>query len=78
MSEPAKTGDKGGNGQTDLPASSMIAVLERMLASLEAQMRPLQEEAQVVKQLIRNLEDTQFLDERRQKLAELRQMRPSA
>lgn len=72
MSEPAKTGDKG-SGAADLPASSMTVVLERMLASLEAQARPILEEIQVVKQLIRNLEDNQFLEERRQQRAEIRQ-----
>lgn len=80
MSDDEKSSDKGGggNGFADLPAHSMIGVLERMLAALEAKARPIQEEIQVVKQLLRNLEDSQFLEERRQKRAEARQALPSA
>lgn len=79
MSDDEKHSDKGGgNGSTDLPNASMMLVLERMLASLEAKARPIQEEIQVVKQLLRNLEDNQFLEDRRQRRAEARQALPTA
>jgi hypothetical protein len=79
MSDDEKSSDKGGgNGLADLPSHSMISVLERMLAALEAKARPIQEEIQVLKQLLRNLEDSQFLEDRRQKRAEARQNLRSA
>jgi hypothetical protein len=79
MSDDEKSSDKGGGSAlADLPSHSMISVLERMLAALEAKARPIQEEIQVLKQLLRNLEDSQFLEDRRQKRAEARQNLRSA
>jgi hypothetical protein len=73
MAEEPKSSDRGGGGE-ELSCRSKIATLKRMLTDLEDRARPIQEEIRVVQQLLRDLQDEQFLQERRQQMAETRQM----
>lgn len=72
--DPEKEITKGGNGLAAVPCQSMIAVLERLLASLEEQARPIQEEIRVVQQLLNGMRDDQFLEDRRRERAAVRQL----
>lgn len=74
MAEPEKQGTRGGgNSLNELPCVSMIAVFERMLASLEARARPIQEEIQVVQETLAKLRADKVLEDRRRQLASRRQ-----
>jgi hypothetical protein len=68
-----KFGDKGSPSNGDLAPSSLIAVLERTLHSLEEKARPILEEIRAIEQVLENARNNQFLEERRQNRAAERQ-----